>query len=89
MFQTQSQKKGKYVNIFPKNQLRIFTLQSQVKLSFQKLQIGKLFGNLAINDRDKYNLNDRDKYNLNDRDKYNLNNRNKYNLANNFNLQAT
>ena len=64
--------KGKYVNIFPKNQLRIFTLQSQVKLSFQKLQIGKLFGNLAINDRDKYNLNDRDKYNLNDRDKYNF-----------------
>ena len=74
-------RKWKICKYFPKTQLRIFNPQSQVKLSFEKLQIGKLFGNLAINDRDKYNLNDRDKYNLNDKDKYNLNDRDKYNLT--------
>ena len=72
-------RKWKICKYFAQNSASHF--QSQVKLSFQKLQIGKLFGNLAINDRDKNNLNNRDKYNLNDRDKYNL--------ANNFNLQAT
>ena len=87
MFQTQSQEKRKIYKYFAQNSASHF--QSQVKLSFWKLQIGKLFGNLAINDRDKYNLNDRDKYNLNDRDKYTLDDRDKYNLANNFNLQAT